>query len=84
MAQELLSTHEVAEILGVTPSRVGQLVKHRRDFPAPALEGRGPLGGVSARFWSRRDIERWNASADRTRGAPHGNRNNPRGRTAAE
>jgi hypothetical protein len=68
MTQTLLSATDVAEILGVTRWRVNQLYNGRADFPRPAVETRNASGGVSARLWRRADVERWNATADRSPG----------------
>lgn len=35
---DLVSQAQAAEMLGVTPQRVGQLRKQHPDFPAPAYE----------------------------------------------
>jgi predicted DNA-binding transcriptional regulator AlpA len=68
MTQNLLSTAEVAKILGVTRYRVNQLVNGRRDFPRPAAVTHNGDGSVSGRLWRERDIEAWNATADRSPG----------------
>lgn len=68
MTQSLLSAAEVAEILGVSRWRVHQLVKDRADFPRPAAVTHNAAGGVSGRLWRRRDIEAWDATADRSPG----------------
>lgn len=66
--QTLLSAADVARLLGVNRYRVNQLATGRRDFPRPAAVTRNPDGGISGRFWRERDIEAWNATADRSPG----------------
>lgn len=69
-----ISTRQVGERLGVTPRRVRYLARHRPDFPQPlALDG--PL-----LYFDPAAVDRWGETADRTPGAPRGNRNNPHGR----
>jgi hypothetical protein len=68
MARELLTTAEVAQVLGVTPRRVSQLLERRRDFPRPFAVTRGVRRTTGLRLWQPDDIERWAATADRTAG----------------
>jgi predicted DNA-binding transcriptional regulator AlpA len=65
--EKLLTTADVAELLGISPQRVRQLVAQRPDFPAPA-ETSTTTRGVGTRRWRRADVERWNASANRSHG----------------
>lgn len=52
MTHHLMGTAEVAELLGVSRSRVGQLAQ-RDDFPSPVVRlAAGPV-------WESADIERW-------------------------
>lgn len=63
--RELLTTWEVAEVLGVTPRRVRQLVERGTPgFPAPYAVTRAR----GQQLWRPEDIERWAASADRSAG----------------
>jgi prophage regulatory protein len=49
---ELVGLKEIAEMLGVSKQRAGQLADHI-DFPQP-------LGEISAgRVWKRADVEAW-------------------------
>jgi predicted DNA-binding transcriptional regulator AlpA len=68
---ELLTTAQVARLLGISPQRVRQLVQRSRqnDFPAPAEQTR-TTRGVGIRRWRRSDVERWNADGDRANGRP--------------
>jgi predicted DNA-binding transcriptional regulator AlpA len=50
--EQRLSRRQVADYLGVTRQRVSQL-RHRADFPRPALVGFGRL------TWSDVEIRRW-------------------------
>lgn len=63
----LLTTRDVAELLDISPQRVRQLVRDRADFPAPAVVS-STTRGIGTRRWRRADVERWNASADRSHG----------------
>jgi len=65
---ELLTTADVAAVLGVSSSRVRQLVNDRSDFPKPYTSSYGVRRAVGTRFWSREQIDRLNESADRTPG----------------
>lgn len=61
---ELLSTPDVAELLGVSRQRVHQLHTERSDFPAPyARLGSGPI-------WARPAIEAFDRSWTRKPGRP--------------
>lgn len=63
--RELLTTGEVAEVLGVTARRVRQLVERGTPgFPAPYAVTRAR----GQQLWRPEDIERWAASADRSAG----------------
>lgn len=58
----LMGQHEVAEFLGVSNQRVGQLDKQHKDFPPPVARlACGPV-------WLAADIERFLASWDRRTG----------------
>jgi hypothetical protein len=63
--RELLTSAEVAVVLGVSVRRVSQLAKDRPDFPSPYAITRG---GKRMRLWRPEDIEWWAANADRTPG----------------
>jgi predicted DNA-binding transcriptional regulator AlpA len=61
---ELLTTTDVAEVLGVSRSRVAKLAK-RASFPRPyATTPRG------LRLWRRADVERFDRAWERRVGAP--------------
>lgn len=62
---ELVTTADVAVILGVTSRRARWLADHRPGFPAPYAVT--PSG---IRLWHRADIERWDALTDRSPGRP--------------
>jgi predicted DNA-binding transcriptional regulator AlpA len=64
--RELLTAAEVAADLGVSRRRVSQLLELRADFPRPYAVTRGS----GLRLWRAEDIERWDASADRSAGRP--------------
>jgi hypothetical protein len=66
--RELLTTAEVAQVLGVTPRRVSQLAERRRDFPRPYAVTRGVRRDSGLRLWLPADIDRWVATADRSPG----------------
>jgi len=68
---ELLTTADVADLLGVSSQRVRQLVKTRSDFPRPYASSHGVRRAVGTRYWSRVDVERWNDHADRSPGRPY-------------
>jgi hypothetical protein len=70
-ATELIGSGEVAELLGVSPGRVRQLVTTRADFPDPTITHRSASGTPRLRLWQRADIERWRDEANRRPG-PHG------------
>jgi predicted DNA-binding transcriptional regulator AlpA len=63
----LLTTRDVAQLLGVSSQRVRQLIADRPDFPAPFVESRTERG-IGTRRWKRADIVRWNANANRSPG----------------
>jgi hypothetical protein len=67
-ATDLIGSSEVAELLGVSPGRVRQLVTTRRDFPDPTIVHRGANGTARLRLWDRTAIERWRDEADRSAG----------------
>lgn len=50
---DLARQSQVAEILGVTPQRVGQLRAERDDFPPPVYNENRIL------LWRREDIKEW-------------------------
>ena len=54
---------EIAQILGVKRQRAYVLAK-RKDFPAPVTATK------AGRAWKRADIEKWEATWDRTPGRP--------------
>lgn len=54
----LLSTPEIAEMLGVSRQRVDQLTR-TADFPAPTAEL------AIGRVWDREDVEAWARSTGR-------------------
>lgn len=60
----LITTTEAAARLGVIPRRVRALAEHRADFPRPAMRAANVL------LWDADEIDRWNATADRTPGRP--------------
>jgi hypothetical protein len=64
MPADLISTGEVAELLGVSPARVAALRRDRPDFPDPYF----PPERGQRMYWRRRDVERWNENADRRPG----------------
>jgi hypothetical protein len=66
--RELLTTAEVAQVLGVSPRRVSQLADRRRDFPAPYAVTRGIRRDSGLRLWLPEDIDRWAETADRSPG----------------
>lgn len=53
VSHHLVGVAEVAELLGVSRQRVGQLARAHRDFPAPEAE----LAG--GRIWSREAVLEW-------------------------
>lgn len=60
-----MGTAEIAQLLGVSHSRVWQLAREYDDFPAPIAEL--AIGKV----WKQSDIERWIARhPDRRSGRP--------------
>jgi hypothetical protein len=70
--RELLTTAEVAQVLGVTPRRVAQLADRRRDFPQPYAVTRGVRRTSGLRLWLPEDVEEWARTADRTPGRRYG------------
>ena len=64
---DLMTTRDVADLLGVSSQRVRQLVADRSDFPAPASTSQTSRG-VGTRRWQRADVERWRDSANRAPG----------------
>jgi hypothetical protein len=56
---ELLTTSEVAEVLGVSPRRVAQLADQRLDFPEPYAVTRGVKRARGMRLWKPDDIDQW-------------------------
>lgn len=56
---ELIDSHEVAELLGLSSNRSVSIYRRRYpDFPEPVLE----KGSGKCVLWLRADIERWTAS----------------------
>ena len=68
MPRELLTTSEVAQVLGVTARRVSQLSDSRPDFPKPYAVTRGIRRSTGIRLWRPEDIEKWARTADRAPG----------------
>jgi hypothetical protein len=68
--RELLTTAEVAQVLGVSPLRVAQLAERRRDFPPPYEITRGVRRTSGLRLWLPDEIDRWAATADGSVGRP--------------
>ncbi|MDQ3641791.1 MAG: helix-turn-helix domain-containing protein [Actinomycetota bacterium] len=65
MGEGLVGIAEIAEMLGVSRQRVGQLASSYDDFPAPVAEL------AAGRIWNRADVERWMAAhPDRRPGRP--------------
>lgn len=65
--RELLTTADVARVIGVSPRRVAQLADHRPDFPEPYAITRPPQ---SIRLWTPEAIDAWQRTADRSPGRP--------------
>lgn len=59
MTLQLMGTHEIAQLLGVSRQRADQLGR-QEGFPRPVAELKG------GRIWKRTEIERW--KANRTNG----------------
>lgn len=53
MPLDLVGAAEIAELLGVTRTRVNQLVADDPSFPVPAAEL------TAGRIWKRADVEAW-------------------------
>jgi len=66
---ELLTTAEVADVLGVSRSRVDQLAV-RSDFPAPFARTRGINRTSGLRLWKPVDIDRFAKTWERQPGRP--------------
>ena len=66
--RELLTTAEVAQVLGVSSRRVLQLLNRTPGFPKPYAITRGIRRTHGLRLWRPADIERWAATADRSAG----------------
>lgn len=60
---ELLDSHDVAELLGLSSNRAVSVYRGRyKDFPAPIVE----KGAGRCVLWLRADLERWrSARSDR-------------------
>jgi predicted DNA-binding transcriptional regulator AlpA len=58
---DLVSTPEIAELLGVSRQRVDQLSR-TDDFPAPVADL------AIGRVWTRDDVERWARATGRLKG----------------
>lgn len=52
---DLMSVHEIAELLGVSRQRVDQISRADKTFPAPV----DTL--AVGRIWNRADVEQWKA-----------------------
>ena len=65
MTRELLTTADVAVVLGVSRRRAAWLADNRSNFPKPYA--RTP---TNIRLWRRADIEQWSSTADRSTGRP--------------
>jgi predicted DNA-binding transcriptional regulator AlpA len=50
---DLVGAQEIAELLGITRQRVGQLARTDESFPSPVAEV------AAGRIWEREDVERW-------------------------
>jgi predicted DNA-binding transcriptional regulator AlpA len=50
---DLVGAQEIAELLGITRQRVGQLARTDPSFPKPVAEV------AAGRIWERDDVERW-------------------------
>jgi prophage regulatory protein len=50
---DLVGAAEIAELLGITRTRVNQLVTDDPSFPTPAAEL------TAGRVWKRSDVEAW-------------------------
>lgn len=68
MPRELLTTSEVAEVLGVSARRVAQLADGRSDFPKPYAVTRGVRRKKGIRLWRPDEIDHWARTADRAPG----------------
>lgn len=55
MPDDLMGTHEIAELLGVSRQRVDELARTDDAFPEPAARLK------AGRVWNRADVERWAA-----------------------
>lgn len=54
MTDQLLSTKEIAQLLGVCQRHATAAITKRPDFPKPAVNLSQRL-----RRWARRDVEQW-------------------------
>jgi predicted DNA-binding transcriptional regulator AlpA len=68
MMKRLLNTGGVATVLGVSRSRVSQLVSERADFPAPYAYT--DMGNRAVLLWTPEAIDKWSRTADRQPGNP--------------
>jgi prophage regulatory protein len=50
---DVVSTHEIAEMLGVSRQRVDEIARTHAEFPKPIAKLR------AGRIWRRADIEKW-------------------------
>ena len=53
MKYDLLGMAETAQLLGVTKSRLGQILNEQPDFPEPVAVL------AAGRIWTRQDVEGW-------------------------
>ena len=72
MTIDLIESHELAEILGVSHRRARAIAAERPDFPPPAYEQRDRNGRVIRRLWRRGQVRRWARTARRSPGRPPG------------
>ncbi|MDA8297413.1 MAG: DNA-binding protein [Actinomycetota bacterium] len=50
---DLVGAQEIADMLGITRQRVGQLARNDSTFPTPVADI------AAGRIWKREDVERW-------------------------
>jgi predicted DNA-binding transcriptional regulator AlpA len=65
VAAAVVGVSEIAELLGVTPQRAGQIARDYADFPAPITTL------AAGRVWDRQAVKAWIAKhPDRRGGRP--------------